>query len=73
MGDDLLVVSLEPASFNHEVNIFKTTLLFLFDFAWKSRVRLPAYLFFLLIILDCRLRIELRFDDDEDEELDEID
>jgi len=73
MGEDSFVVSLKSASFYDEVNIFQTTLMFLFDLAWKSRVRLPAYLTILFIIFDYRLSIEIRFADNEDEQLEEID
>jgi len=36
------------------------TLSFLFQLAWDSRVRLPAYLCFLFLVSDVRLSVEIQ-------------
>lgn len=38
------------------------TLIFLFDFAWKSRIRLPAYLTLIFLAADIRLSVEIVID-----------
>lgn len=40
------------------------TLLFFFRLAWLSRIRLPAYLTFLLLAADLRLSVEIMVGDE---------
>lgn len=67
-------VNAGPLGFYREFSQSLTkTLSFLFNLAWLSRVRLPAYLCFLFLASDVRLSVEIRVGEHVAPDLDDLD